>query len=148
MLAETNAGTWAESDIAAVKEGKKIRRDKGEAPGPLPVAVIAEIEHNRFKAPGFSGGSNAKSKVAVFGSSDFIRDQLFNMSGNRDFFMNTLAFMAEEEDTIAIRPREKSFEPLFMSKTQGRMIFLIPVVFMPLLVLAVGIMVFIRRKMS
>jgi len=37
---------------------------------------------------------------------------------------------------------------LFLSKISGRMLLIIPVIFIPLLIAAIGIMVFVRRRAS
>ena len=40
----------------------------------------------------------------LVGDSDFAANEFVNLSGNRDFFLNTLSWLAEEENLIAVRP--------------------------------------------
>ena len=42
----------------------------------------------------------------LLGDSDFAGNEFVNLLGNRDFFLNTLSWLAEEENLIAVRPRE------------------------------------------
>jgi ABC-type uncharacterized transport system involved in gliding motility auxiliary subunit len=71
-----------------------------------------------------------------------------NLSGNRDFFMNALSWLAEEEDLIAIRPKEEESQPLVLSHTQGRVVFWICVVLFPGMVFISGMIVLRVRSLS
>lgn len=148
VLARSGQGSWGEKDIAGVKAGS-VRFDRGsDNEPPLAVAAVSEIDFGVFKESPEAVTTGAKAVLAVFGSADFINNAYLAAAGNKDFFMNAVSYLGNEGDLIAIRPKDRSFEPLFLSRTQGRMIFLIPVVFMPLLVLSIGVLIFVRRKMS
>ncbi len=82
----------------------------------------------------------------MFGDSDFAGNSYLNLSGNRDLFMNTLSWLAEEEDLIAIRPKKRESQPVVLSYIQGRVIFWTSVVLLPGGVLIIGIAVFRLRK--
>lgn len=147
-LAKSGQGSWGEKDLNGVRTGT-VKFDKGtDNEAPLIVAAISEIDFSLFKETEGSAALNAKAVLAVFGSADFITNAYAGAAGNRDFFMNAVSYLGNEGDLIAIRPKDRSFEPLFLSKTQGRMTFIVPVVFMPLLALAIGILVFIKRRRS
>lgn len=147
-LAKSGQGSWGETDLSGVKAGT-VRFDKGaDNEAPLTVAAVSEIDFGVFKETPESVTTGAKAVLAVFGSADFINNAYLAGAGNRNFFMNAISYLGNEGDLIAIRPKDRSFEPLFLSRTQGRMMFLVPVVFMPLLVLSIGVLIFIRRKMS
>ncbi len=131
VLAKTNPGSWGETDLSGIKAGR-ASQDKNDEPGPSPVAAIIEAE--------------GKGKIAVFGSSQFADNTYLSTSGNRDLFLNTAGYLAGGKDAVTIRAKENSFEPVFLSKVTGSLLFLIPTVLFPLLVIAAGIMVFIRRN--
>ena len=88
------------------------------------------------------------SKVVVYGDSDFISNAHLRLSGNKDFLLNTLAWLCGEETLISIRPKEVDATPLFLTKGQNRMLFFIPVVFVPSMLIMIGIGVFMRRRRS
>jgi ABC-type uncharacterized transport system involved in gliding motility auxiliary subunit len=83
----------------------------------------------------------------VFGDSEFANNNFFTLQGNGDFFLNTVSWLAEEEDLIAIRPREGGGSgPVVLTAAQQPFIFWLPVVWLPLVVFAVGAVVFTRRR--
>ncbi len=145
-LAKTNPAAWGETDLAGIKKGYVSNNAGKNKKGPLEVAAVASIDNTLFKPDWDSATNSSKAGIAVFGSSEFPNNTYFAVAGNRDLFLNTVGFLAEEKDTIAIRPKDRSFEPLFISKIQGRMLFILPTIFFPLLVLAIGVMVLIRRR--
>ncbi|HOE12431.1 MAG TPA: ABC transporter, partial [bacterium] len=65
---------------------------------------------------------------------------------NKDFLLNCVNWLSQEEDLISIRPKEEMGQPIFMSAVQQRIIFWVPVVILPLLVLLVGVMVYMTRR--
>ncbi len=146
-LAKSNPGSWGETDLNSVRKGS-VSQGPGDLAAPLCVAAAISQNNTTFKADALSLTNNSTAAVVVFGSSDFVNNTFLSSSGNRDFILNAFNFMAGEADTIAIKPKDNSFEPLFLSKIQGRMLFLVPTIFLPLLITAIGVMVFVRRRMS
>jgi len=147
-IAKTNPGSWGETDLNGIKRGQAGFSEKDDKKSPLTVMAISNIDNSIFKADSDLNTNNTKAKIVVFGSSEFINNTYLSVSGNRDLILNTISFLAQQGELISIRAKDKSFEPLFMSKIQGRMLFIIPTVFLPLLVLAIAIMVFVRRRMG
>ncbi|HRU38548.1 MAG TPA: GldG family protein [Candidatus Goldiibacteriota bacterium] len=147
-LARTNQAAYGETDLEGIKKGVSSFDAKADHAGPLLVAAVVTADNSQFKPDADSNTVATTSKMVIFGSSEMANNSYLNASGNKDFVMNSFAFLSGDEDTISIRPRDNSFEPLFLSKIQGRLLFIIPVVFLPLLVIAVGVLVFVRRKMS
>ena len=82
----------------------------------------------------------------VYGTSNLAANQFLNIQGNRDFFLNTVSWLAEEEDQISIRAKDTKQTPVFMSGNQAQAVFLLPVVVLPGLVLVGGIVAVIRRR--
>jgi ABC-type uncharacterized transport system involved in gliding motility auxiliary subunit len=147
-LAKTNPGAFGETDLAAIKNGTAAFDAKTDYASPLCVAAVIEIDNSVYKADAAAATNNTRARIALFGSLEMSSNSYLGASGNKDFVLNTVNYLAEEGDMIAIRPKDNSFEPIFLSKIQGRLLFIIPVIFMPLLVAAIGVLVFVRRKMS
>lgn len=129
-LARTSAESWAETNRNELQQGQ-VKPDPGEARGPLPVAVVATKD---------------KARIVVYGTSSFAANQFLNLQGNRDFFLNTVSWLAEEEDQISIRPRESRSAPVFLTSQQAQAVFLLPVVILPGIVLVGGIVALARRR--
>jgi ABC-type uncharacterized transport system involved in gliding motility auxiliary subunit len=140
-LARTSGESWAEKDDTQIRTGQ-VRPDPGEARGPLVVAAVATADAK--DAP--SERKDAKARVVLLGDSDFATNAFVNLSGNRDFFLNTLAWLAEEENLIAVRPKEPRVTPVFLTGAQGQVLFWVPVVLVPLALVVAGSVAVARRR--
>ncbi len=87
-----------------------------------------------------------EGRFAVFGDSDFGSNRYYNLSGNGNFFLNTVNWLTEESDLISIQPRTSSPRTVQFTPSQGRMIFFVSVVILPLLILILGISVYLKRR--
>jgi len=140
-LAMTSPGSWAETDRASVERGKPEFHEEKDKPGPVSIAVVISIEKEK----------ESEARVVVYGDSDFTKNFYLNMLANRDLFLNTVNWLAEEEAIIGMRPKETppmGVSPLFLTAKQNRMIFWPSVVFEPVLVLIVGIAIYVRRRVT
>jgi ABC-type uncharacterized transport system involved in gliding motility auxiliary subunit len=129
-LAQTSPQSWGETNRDALQKGE-AQPDPQDQRGPLPVAAVATKD---------------KARIVVYGTSNLAANQFINLQGNRDFFLNTVSWLAEEEDQISIRPKDTKQSPVFLSAQQGQAVFLLPVVVLPALVLMAGIVVVVRRR--
>jgi ABC-type uncharacterized transport system involved in gliding motility auxiliary subunit len=129
-LAQTSAQSWGETDREALQRGE-ARPDPQDPKGPLPVAAVATKD---------------KARVVVYGTSTFASNQFLNVQGNRDFFLNTVSWLADEEDQIAVRPKDTKQTPVFLSSRQAEAVFFLPVVVLPGLVLVGGVVAVARRR--
>jgi ABC-type uncharacterized transport system involved in gliding motility auxiliary subunit len=134
-LAYSAQGSWAETDLEMLSAGKAAL-DKNDIVGPVPVGVVLSRKTE-------AGG---EAKIVIFSDADFVSNTHLRLSGNKDLFLNTIAWLAGDEALISIRPKEVDSTPLLLRKSQSLMLFLIPVVFMPLLVIIVGIVFVVRRR--
>ncbi|MEE9390727.1 MAG: hypothetical protein V3U91_05735, partial [Candidatus Aminicenantaceae bacterium] len=85
-------------------------------------------------------------RLAVFGDSDFASNRYYNFAGNGNFFLNTVNWLTEEADLISIQPKTSSPRTINLTPSQGRMIFFVSIIILPLLVLITGIFVWVRRR--
>ncbi len=162
-LAKTGPNSWAETDLEMLKEGKASLDSQKDTMGPIPVAMVSTIQHEteeardgqtektvEHKAEDSDDKKDAPrpARIVVFGDSDFVSNSYLNLSGNRDLFMNSLSWLAEEEDLIAIRPKKRESQPVVLSYTEGRVIFWASVVLLPAAVLIFGIVVLRFRRIA
>ena len=141
-LAQTGESAWGETDLEGIKGGQAVRGED-DSPGPVSIALTASKKY-RDGLPSPSGPD--ESQIVVFGDSDFADNSAFRVSGNADLFLNVINYLAEEKDLIAIRPKEALGDRLFLTVSQGRLLFLVSVVLLPLSVMAVGVSVFVKRR--
>jgi ABC-type uncharacterized transport system involved in gliding motility auxiliary subunit len=128
-LIRTSPQSWAETDRAALNRGEAKPDDK-DVRGPSIAAVVTKD----------------KARIVVYGTSTFASNQFLNLQGNRDLFLNTVSWLAEQEDQISIRPKETKSTPVFLTAQQGWLVFLLPVVVLPAIVLAGGVVAAVRRR--
>ena len=129
-LVKTSAQSWGETDRDGLQRGV-ANPDPQDPKGPLSVAVVATKD---------------KARLVVMGTSNLASNQFLNLQGNRDFFLNTVSWLAEEEDQIAIRPKETKSTPVFLTQRQAQAVFLLPVLVVPGLVIVGGIVALVRRR--
>lgn len=140
VLASTSPSAYAETDLQSVlsKGMTQFDADKDIA-GPIDVAAVATRD--------LYSGKN-RSRIAVFGDSDFTSNAYLSLSGNKDLILNTLGWLAEEEDLIAIRAKDPVSQPVVLTLKQGRIIFWLPVVALPAAFMLVGTLVVIAKRRS
>ncbi len=151
-LALTGPSAWGETDIARLFKGE-AELTEDDVKGPLPVAVVVEAveepdggseEKNRPQQPASPAGRGFR--MVVFGDSEFASNAHINVAGNRNLFLNTVAWLAEDEELISLRPSRSRFKPAVLSVTAGRLVFWLPVVVVPGIVLLIGLVAVIRRR--
>lgn len=131
LIAKTSEYSWAETNLALFDQGI-AQKDPDDRPGPLGVAAVGEI--------------GEKTRVAVFGSVDFISNRFFNFSGNSDLFLNTIGWLVGDEELISIRPKVAKEGKLTLTGNQSRVIFSLTVIVIPAIVLLSGIAVWWKRR--
>lgn len=160
VLGRTSAGSWAETDKAALDRGEASLDPEKDRKGPVPVGAVATIEvpsevqsprsdvpkEQETLHPEPSTLNRKKGRIVAYGTSGFIANSHLNLSGNRDLFLNSVSWLAEEEELIAIRPRQAAFTPLVLTARQGRFAFWTTVIVPPLAILGTWIAVFLRRR--
>ena len=129
-LAKTTPDSWGETDLTALAQ-RQVKPDPEDPKGPLTLAAVATKD---------------KSRIVLYGSATLATNQFFNFQGNRDFVLNSVSWLAEEEDQISIRPRETKQSPVFLTSQQGQFVFWVPVVILPALALVGGVVTVGRRR--
>jgi ABC-type uncharacterized transport system involved in gliding motility auxiliary subunit len=140
-LARTSSESWAETSQEEIRTGQ-VKPDPGEARGPLTVAAVATVDAKDVP----EDRKGAKARIVVVGDSDFASNGFVNLSGNKDLFLNTLSWLAEEENLIAIRPKEPRNTPVFLTAAQGQVLFYVPVVLLPLAMILGGVYAVARKR--
>lgn len=141
VLAKSGPGSWAEASRSEVDRGE-VTMDARDRRGSVPVAAVATVD-----APNPpEGRREVKARIVTFGTSTLASNQFLNFQGNRDLFLNTVSWLAGEEDVIAIRPREARQTPLFLTATQGRLVYWVAVVLLPAAAMVGGISAAVWRR--
>jgi ABC-type uncharacterized transport system involved in gliding motility auxiliary subunit len=131
-LIKTTSNGWAETDL----RNPKAQFDKGkDRQGPITIAAVVSKE-----------SSGRKTRLVVFGDSDFGNNSYFKSQGNGDLFLNTVSWLAEEEDLISIRAKQPEDRRVTLNAKQTSMVMYTTVIFMPLAAMLAGIWIYIKRE--
>ena len=106
---ETSPRSWAETDIDRFMKTGEVEMDEKTGDKKGPVAIGAAVSAAAAGAPAPAAGDanprKPETRVAVIGDSDFVANYALNIQGNKDLFLNTLNWLAQQESLIAIRPQ-------------------------------------------
>jgi ABC-type uncharacterized transport system involved in gliding motility auxiliary subunit len=155
-LVNTSPQSWSEADLASLTgtEGQlAFDAAKGDKMGPVTLGAASSAP--AIAAPPAAGSSplatpeperKTESRVVGIGDSDFAANFGLGISGNRDFFMNAVNWLAQQENLIAIRPREPEDRRLTLTAEQQQRIMLLCLFIIPGIVFASGVYTWWRRR--
>lgn len=125
-LLTTSEQSWGETEL---KPGVEPKFDEGkDTKGPVSLGAAASK----------SMGENKEARLIVIGDSDFASNQAFRFQRNGDLFMNSVNWLAQDEDLISIRPKVATSRSVTMSAAQQSTFWWLVVIFMPLAVIGYG----------
>jgi ABC-type uncharacterized transport system involved in gliding motility auxiliary subunit len=157
VLAKSSANSWSERQL---EETEVTFNEDKDVAGPVSIAAVitvapvakeieeqAETETDAEKKA-IPSEENPKQggRLAVFGDSDFATNRYYHLSGNGNLFLNTINWLAEEADLISIQAKTASPKSIQLTASQGRILFFVSTIFLPLLVLVAGITVWMKRR--
>lgn len=125
-----------QNSVAFADKSFKGEKEKG----PFVVGVSV-----KGKMPGAAEGSKDLNMV-VFGSGDFLGNQLILQNLNRDLFLNTVAYLAENEELISITPREADVTSMNMTTMQSYVFFFGFLIPLPLIFFVISLVIWLRRR--
>jgi ABC-type uncharacterized transport system involved in gliding motility auxiliary subunit len=135
ILAFTSSfpGSWAETDLKAVTQGKAVFNEKKDVKGPIGLFGVAE-------------GTDSSSRVSLLGSSSFLVNAYQAQSGNTVLFLNVVSWMVNDEGIISFnRPGLEEY-PVILSGQHLKLIFVISILLVPIIFFGTAIFVYRRRR--
>ena len=61
-----------------------------------------------------------ETRIVVFGDSDFASNGYLGIPGNRDLFLNSVNWLAQQENLISIRPRDPEDRRVTLTRRRSR----------------------------
>jgi len=92
------------------------------------------------------GKPNEQGRFVVVGNSGFAANNFISFNANRDLVMNTINWLAQDEDLISIRPKENENRRLNVNAAQMRLFLYFTLIALPLLIIGSGVSVFLKRR--
>ncbi len=138
----------------------EVRFEEGaDMPGPLTVMVASALRPERVaEEAAMLDGQNeselpspviegkVKSRIVVIGDSDFATNSFFHILGNGNLFLNTVNYLAEQENLIGVEPRTYDPPRVNLTNRQMKGTFLLSVVLIPALLAIIGFAVWWRQR--
>jgi ABC-type uncharacterized transport system involved in gliding motility auxiliary subunit len=143
-LLRSSSDSWAETDLKTPTPALDEKKDRK---GPVSLAVVV-TKPAAGRVPG------AETRIVIVGDSDFASNMmtgevaklLAGAAGNSDLFVNSINWLAGEEKLISIRPMRTDSRPLNITGPQLRWLFTIYSFVVPALLIALGGMIWWRRR--
>lgn len=169
VVVETGVRSWAEADLTQLATGEvTLDEDAGDVPGPVPIAAVVSQTIDAPEPPedaddpegdgddeteAAQDGVNEddddpplQARLAVFGDSDFASNSAVGIQGNLDLALNTINWLAQQENLIAIRPREPEDRRITLTADQQWRVFWLSVVLLPAFIAGAGIYTWWNRR--
>ena len=148
-VVESSPRSWAETDVKSLFATGQVSLDesKGDKKGPIALvsAVSAPVASATPAKPG-DDSPKPETRLVVVGDSDFAENGALGISGNRDLFMNIVGWLSQQENLIAIRPKEPDDRRITMTASQQNFITLLSLLIVPGCVFGTGVYTWWRRR--
>ena len=147
-LANSSKRSYGETtrDRAEFTAGKDME-------GPLTIMAVVsrrldvhDIGDDSAPKEGKEEGGKRRSRIVVVGDADFATNSFFHIMGNGKLFLNTINFLAAQENLIGIEPRTFDLPRVNLTNRQMKGTFFLSVIFIPALLALIGTIVWWRQR--
>lgn len=133
-LFSTSADSYSTIDLSSSEIRINPAKDKH---GPFTLAVAGTYT---------TGKPNETGRFVVVGNSGWAANQALGFSGNRNLLLNMVNWLSSDEDLISIRPKAPEDRRIQLTVAQFRMVQTTSQFFLPLIVIAGGVLVWLKRR--
>lgn len=132
-ILKTSEGSYAKDKIVP---GQQPKYDPAkDQKGPLTLGAAASKFVN-----------DKEARLVVIGDSDFASNGACEFRRNADLFLNSVNWLAGDEDLISIRPKKITNRSVTMTASQQRTFLLLTAALMPLAVIGSGVYIWWKRR--
>ena len=152
-ILQTSARSWAETDMNQIKSGRvELNPDKGDKPGPVSIGAVTATnavdvpKPEATKTPAADQPPTPESRFVTIGDSDFAANYAIRIQGNQDMFLNTISWLAQQENLISIRPKPANDSRLTVTARQATAVLWMSLLIIPALVFGTGVYTWWRKR--
>ena len=117
LLLRSTPDTWAETDLRGVLDLKPLSREDYETEGPNGIAVAMTM---RTDVPVGDGSRMREARLVIVGDADMSSNEQMNYVSNQSFLLNSVAWLSENEELIAVRPTRTDDAPILLTRGEQR----------------------------
>jgi gliding motility-associatede transport system auxiliary component len=148
---ETSARSWAETDVKQLTTSGQVAMEpaKGDKQGPISLGVALSAPVSGQMPPERDKPDEEPKpeiRLAVLGDSDFVANYTGNIRGNSDLFLNAVNWLAQQENLIAIRPKQPEDRRITMTAAQQRNVLWLSMFLLPGFIIMSGVYTWWRRR--
>ena len=133
-LFDSSASSFATANLSSAAVSVNDPKNKK---GPLTLATAGTYS---------TGKENSQGRFVVVGSASWLINGFIAFNGNEDLAMNTINWLASDEDLISIRPKQPEDRRITMTKAQLSWVRVTSQFLLPLVVVVTGISVWWKRR--
>lgn len=134
-LLKTSPESWGTENLEGINRGDVTFFPPKDKKGPFLLGVVATSVQGK-----------KLTRLAVIGDSDFASDIYINLYANRDLFLNIVSWLGEEEGLITIKVKSHQYQYNPLNTHQSHILFWFPVVIQPGLIILIGVLVSVWRR--
>ena len=144
---ETSPRSWGETDIKSFLVDQKVGFDEGkDKKGPVSIAAAVNAPSTSDAPKVEADAPKAEARVVVIGDSDFASNSVLGIQGNRDMFMNTVGWLSQQENLIAIRAKDPDDRRVTMTAAQQTNVTWFTLLILPAAIFGSGVYTWWRRR--
>ncbi len=142
-LLRSGPRSWASHDPEVLQGERTLFVAGRDLNGPLGVGVEVVLSVTARSEP-----ADNRGRIIVYGDSDFVTNRFLDYLGNRDLILNTVNWLAREEQLIAPHPKQKQpgANVFFPSQADLEGVFWLAAVVQPALFFLVGTTLVVWRR--
>jgi ABC-type uncharacterized transport system involved in gliding motility auxiliary subunit len=148
-VVETSKQSFAVADLKTLLATHKLSEPdakKGDILGPVSIMVAVSVPVESAPPDAAPDAPKPEARIVIAGDSDFASNEALGFQGNKDMFLNTINWVAKQENKIAIRPHDPADRRIQLTEDQGRIIAWITLVIVPALLFLTGVWVWWKRR--
>jgi ABC-type uncharacterized transport system involved in gliding motility auxiliary subunit len=148
-LAVSTRSSWGESAYSATTGATWDEGEDLAGPLAMVVAVAGAVEETpaayRVRMRGNEPAPVGDPLMIVVGDVDFASNAFFGWQGNGDLTLNSVSWLAGQDDLISIRPKEVANKRVLLTNSRRALTFTLLVILLPLLPAVTGVVTMIKK---
>ncbi len=145
VFAQTGPDSWAERNTQSVYDNEARFDGDTDLPGPVPIAAVTQVV-----SPQQTSNRMDTGRLVVMGDSDFASNHYITILANKDFFLNTVNWLAEKSELLSTRAKadQTPVSILFLTENEARLVLWSAVIIEPGIILLIGALVVLWRRLK